>query len=171
MSPALLLLLLLRPSLSPGWCSLLVVGLACTTALSDQRQPPLIQRDISDATRHRDHPHWTPGTLSLKKEETEEIEYETGRGKRIQTELQMEAKKNEIDRRSERRASLFPILRRAPLMVQIPALLQLGISLGALGVSFIQVSKRLFNFKDDRYQKETNVTATKTFHATPRPRY
>ncbi|KAK8399132.1 hypothetical protein O3P69_004299 [Scylla paramamosain] len=62
-----------------------------------------------------------------------------------------------MEGRSERRASLFPILRRAPLMVQIPALLQLGISLGALGVSFIQVSKRLFNFKDDRYQKEKTL--------------
>ncbi|XP_050719472.1 uncharacterized protein LOC127000093 [Eriocheir sinensis] len=142
-----------------GWSSLLLASVSCTAAdsegnakthdLKEQFVPPH-SHEAPYAADYREKYHWPPRKVTTDEKRTvdhEEIEPEIKAKNTLQKieERILERGGDKVDGgRLEKRGSFVPALRKAPLVVQVFALLQLSISLAALGVSVIQGSKILF---------------------------
>lgn len=128
-----------------GWSSLLLASVSCTAAdsegntkthnLKQQFVPPHIHHDTID---HREKLHWLPKKVAKDEKQSpdygknEPVVKEKNTLNKIEERI-LEGDGDKVDGgKIEKQSAFIPALRKAPLVVQVFALLQLSVSLAAL---------------------------------------
>lgn len=130
-------------------------GNAKTHSLKEQFAPPHSQHEAPYVAGYREKYHWSPRKVTREDKQTEHHE-EAESELKVKDALQkveeriLEGGRDKVDgNRLEERGSFIPALRKAPLVVQIFALLQLSISLAALGGQYCAVVLLFMQFFEE----------------------